>query len=65
MVSLFDYGLYERHDERAMETFGSLGLSLPEIVKKYNASEEMEWGEKLIRYSGQQQARFLCGYSVV
>jgi len=61
MVSWFDYYLYELHEPRAMATFWDRG-SFSDIVKKYNSTSRIEYGERLIRYSGQQQARYLCGY---
>lgn len=62
MVSWYDYNLYDIHEERAVKVFGSLNKPLSAIVKQYNKTKQLEWGEKLIRYSGQQQSRFMCGY---
>ena len=64
MVSWYDYNLYGIREERAVRLFGSQKLELSQIVKKYNATPEIEWEEMILRYSGQQQARFVCGYNV-
>ena len=66
MVSLYDYNLLKRDTERANKLFGSADTTtrytLQELVKLYNSTEEIEPGEAIIRYSGSQQARFMCGY---
>ena len=64
MISSYDYFLYKLREARAVRTFGSDNKGLQGIVKMYHATAEIEPGEALIRYDGQQQARFLCGYEV-
>jgi hypothetical protein len=64
MVSWFDYNLYTINDQRALAVFGKSGPGLNSLVKRYNSTEKHEFGERLLRYAGQQQARFLCGYEV-
>lgn len=62
VVSWYDYNLYRINEKRAAMVFGKDGPPLAEIVKKYNSTPKLEYGEQLLRYAGQQQARFMCGY---
>ena len=62
MVSWFYYNLEVIHEPRAKAAFGNVNLPLQDLIKKYDKTEQIENGERLIRYSGSQQARFLCGY---
>lgn len=64
MISWFYYNLEVIHDDRVRAAFGHQTLSLDELIKKYDSTDQVEYGEKLLRYAGSQQARFLCGYTV-
>ena len=60
MVSLFDFNLNKLHQSRANKIFGNIPLSA--LIIRYNLTRKIEPGEALLRYSGSQQARFLCGF---
>jgi len=66
MVSWYDYMLFDLHERRASMYFGdSFDGDLNKIVQHYyDTKDVVEEGEKLLRYAGQEQARFLCGYKV-
>lgn len=59
MISLYDYNL-RMANPRALRLFR--GKNLNNLIKIYNRTEKMEEGEFILRYSGTQQVRFLCGY---
>ena len=60
-VSLYDYNLKSRHTARAQQSFGT-EHSMGWWIKKFNSTPEVEHGEFLLKYSGSQQTRFMCGY---
>jgi hypothetical protein len=60
MISLYDYNLKSRHTDRAQQSFG--GKSLSQWVVHFNSTPQVEHGEFLLKYSGSQQARFMCGF---
>ena len=67
MVSLHDYNLFKRGTGKAQKYFGSKvevnKHTLKNLVKEFNATQDViEPGEKILRYSGSQQCRFMCGY---
>ena len=64
IVSWYDYNLYTINEHRALMVFGKDAPPLADLVKKYNSTPAREVGEQLLRYAGQQQARFMCGYEV-
>lgn len=59
MLSLYDYNL-RTGTRRATRLFRDKDLS--QLVKHYNSTPEVEEGEFILRYSGSQQCRFMCGY---
>ena len=59
IISLFDYNLW-RLEPRALRVFGATPLN--KLIKMYNSTPELDEGERLLRYHGSQQVRFMCGY---
>ena len=60
IVSYYDYSTTKYHSDK-WDQFPK-GKSLSEIIKRFNATVELEKGERILRYAGSQQARFMCGY---
>jgi hypothetical protein len=59
IISLFDYNLW-REEPRSLRVFGTTPLN--KLVKMYNSTPELEEGERILRFHGSQQVRFMCGY---
>lgn len=64
MVSIYDYNLKTLKEPRAVRVFGKLNLPLRDVVKRFNQSSHVEFGERILRYSGSLQSRYMCGYQV-
>lgn len=67
MVSLYDYNLFKRGTGKAQKFFGNKDgantHTLKNLIKEYNATTDViEEGERVLRYSGTQQCRFMCGF---
>lgn len=61
MISYYDYNKKTRSTFKYRNAFGK-GKALNELIIEFNSTKKMEFGERLLRYSGSQQTRFLCGY---
>jgi len=67
MVSFYDYNLLKRSTPKAQQLYGNTASvtrhTLSDLVKQYNATTDVvEPGEAILRYSGSQQCRYMCGY---
>jgi hypothetical protein len=62
IVSLFDYNM-GREELRSVRVFGNTPLNT--WVKRFNSTPELEEGERLLRFHGSQQVRFMCGYECI